>query len=77
MVFNRESRVDTSIHMMFVFLDLTIVWINSELEVVDVILARKWRPLYVPKQPACYVLELNPRRLQDFEIGDKVYLENE
>lgn len=77
MVFNRDSRLDSSIHMMFVFLDLTIVWMNSTLEVVDVILARKWRPLYVPRRPASYVLELHPERLHDFKIGDKVQIDHE
>jgi uncharacterized membrane protein (UPF0127 family) len=77
MVFRRDNRMDSSIHMMFVFMDLTVVWINNALEVVDVILARKWRPLYVPKRPARYVLELHPERLHDFEIGDKVQLVNE
>ena len=77
MVFRKDNRIDSSIHMMFVFMDLTVVWINSALEVVDVILARKWRPLYVPRQPASYVLELHPQRLHDFKIGDKVQFGNE
>jgi uncharacterized membrane protein (UPF0127 family) len=77
LVFGRDSRLDSSIHMMFVLTDLTIVWINSAFEVVDVILARRWRPLYIPRQPASYVLELHPERLHDFEIGDKVQIRNE
>lgn len=72
LVFNRDSRLDSSIHMMFVWMDLTVVWINAALEVVDVTLARPWRPLYVPRSAASYVLEMPSERLPDFKIGDKV-----
>lgn len=72
LVFNRDSRLDTAIHMMFVWMDLSVLWINSTYNVVDVALARRWRPLYIPRQPAKYVLELLPERLSDFKIGDKV-----
>jgi len=77
MTFNKDSRIDSSIHMMFVFMDLTIVWMNNHHVVVDVVLARKWRPLYMPKQPASIVLELHPERLLDFRIGDKVHIGHE
>jgi uncharacterized membrane protein (UPF0127 family) len=58
-------------------MDLTVVWINSAFDVVDVTLARRWRPLYVPREPASYVLELHLERLQDFKIGDKVQIDHE
>ena len=48
----RDSRLDTSIHMLFVFMDLAVIWINSEYTVVDTVLARAWRPAYAPRQPA-------------------------
>ena len=76
LVQNRDSRLDASIHMMFVWIDLAVVWINSAGEVVDVRLARRWRPAYVPKGPARYILELNAARLGDFTIGDQVAIEN-
>jgi hypothetical protein len=34
-----------------------VVWINSDMQVVDKVLARSWRPAYFSKQPAKYVLE--------------------
>jgi uncharacterized membrane protein (UPF0127 family) len=58
--------------MMFVFTDLAVVWINAAQEVVDVRLAKKWRPAYVPVKPAQYVLEMAPERLEDFEVGDRL-----
>jgi uncharacterized membrane protein (UPF0127 family) len=58
--------------MLFVWFDLAVIWINSDMLVVDKVLARRWHPAYVPKQPAKYILEIHPDRLDDFEIGHKV-----
>jgi uncharacterized membrane protein (UPF0127 family) len=68
----RDSRLDSSIHMLFVPFDLSVIWINAEQQVVDKVLARAWRPVYFPKQPAKFVLEIHPERWADFEIGDGV-----
>ena len=68
----RDSRLDSSIHMLFVSFDLTVVWINSDMKVVDKILAKSWRPAYFPKTPAKYVLEIHPDRWENFQIGDVV-----
>ena len=68
----RDSRLDSSIHMLFVFFDLTVIWINSDMQVVDKVLAKMWRPAYFSKQPARYVLEIHPERWKDYEIGDTV-----
>jgi uncharacterized membrane protein (UPF0127 family) len=72
LVGRRDSRLDSSIHMFFVPFDLSVIWINSRLQVVDKVLARSWRPAYFSKQPAKYVLEVHPDRWGDFEIGDGV-----
>jgi len=72
LVGTRDSRLDSSIHMFFVSFDLTVLWINSDLQVVDKVLAKSWRPAYFSKQPAQYVLEIHPKRWEDFEIGDRV-----
>ena len=72
LVGTRDSRLDSSIHMLFVFFDLTVVWINADMQVVDKVLARSWRPAYFSKRPAKYVLEVHPDRWEDYEVGDKV-----
>ena len=72
LVGKQDSRLDSSIHMLFVFFDLAVVWINSDMQVVDKVLARSWRPAYFSKQPAKYVLEIHPERWGEYEIGDKV-----
>jgi uncharacterized membrane protein (UPF0127 family) len=72
LVGRRDSRLDSSIHMLFVSFDLAVAWINSEMKIVDRVLAKSWRPAYFSKQPAKYVLEIHPDRWSDFEIGDLV-----
>jgi uncharacterized membrane protein (UPF0127 family) len=60
--------------MMFMNFDLAVVWINARSEVVDVKLARAWKPAYVPQKPARYVLEMHTSRLAEFQIGDQVQI---
>ncbi len=68
----RDSRVDSSIHMFFVSFDLAVIWINSDMQVVDKVLARSWKPAYFSKEPAKYVLEVHPDRWEEFQVGDRV-----
>jgi uncharacterized membrane protein (UPF0127 family) len=72
LVGRRDSRLDSSIHMLFVPFDLLVIWIDSSMRVVDKVIAKSWRPAYFSKQPARYVLEIRPERWDDFEIGDGV-----
>lgn len=77
LVQDRDSRLDTAIHMLGVWMDLAVIWIDSAGKVVDVCLARRWRPAYIPKSPARYVLEMAPARLKDFKIGDEIRFEED
>ncbi|NTU54621.1 MAG: hypothetical protein HGA79_00045 [Anaerolineales bacterium] len=72
LVGRRDSRLDSSIHMLFVAFDLAVFWINSDMQIVDKVLAKSWRPAYFSKKPAKYVLELHPERWEDYEIGETV-----
>lgn len=72
LVGTRDSRLDSSIHMLFVSFDLTVIWINSKMQVVDKVIAKSWRPAYFSKQPAQFVLEIHPERWDEYEIGDTV-----
>ncbi len=71
----RENKLDAAIHMLFVWFDITAVWINNAQQVVDVRLARRWCPVYIPKRSARYVLEVAASRIDDFRIGDQVHFE--
>lgn len=75
LVYGADSRLDASIHMMFVRFDLGVIWINSAGEVVDTILAKQWKPAYFPQKPARYVLEILPERLGEFQVGDRILWE--
>jgi uncharacterized membrane protein (UPF0127 family) len=77
LVENSESRINTSIHMLFMNFDITAVWINSGHEVVDVVLAKKWHLAYFPKNKAQFVLEINSSHLNDIHVGDHLQFENE
>ena len=72
LVGTRDSRLDSSIHMLFVFFDLAVIWINSDMKVVDKIIAKSWRPAYFSKEAAKYVLEIHPDRSENFQVGDTV-----
>jgi uncharacterized membrane protein (UPF0127 family) len=77
LVQSRDSRVEAAIHMLGVLTDLAVVWISAAGEVVDLCLARRWHPFYAPRRPARYILEMNPCHLKDFQIGDRVSLDDE
>ncbi len=76
LVQNRDSRLDTAIHMLGVSFDLAVIWIDSSMTVVDKVLAKSWRLAYTPQKAARYILETHPDRLDEFEIGNKVQFED-
>jgi hypothetical protein len=75
LVGRQDSKSDASIHMLFMMMDLAVVWINSAQRVVDVRRAWRWRSMIIPQAPAKYVLELPVDRFDDFEIGDELHFE--
>jgi uncharacterized membrane protein (UPF0127 family) len=77
LVQSRNSRLDAAIHMLAMRIDLGVVWINSQGEVVDTRLARRWRPAYLPANPARYILEMNVAHLGDFTVGDRIQFEQQ
>jgi len=76
LVFGRDSRMDSSIHMLGVSFDLAVFWIDSQFRVVDKTVAGAWKPAFFPNQPARYVLEVHASRIDDFEIGEVVEFQN-
>jgi uncharacterized membrane protein (UPF0127 family) len=67
-----DSKIEAAIHMLFMWINLAVVWIDTAGQVVDVRLARRWRPIYIPRSPARYILEMHTDRIGDFEIGDRI-----
>ncbi len=72
LVGGKESRVDTAIHMFFVFFPIAVIWLGQSGQVVDAQLARPFRPLYVPRAPARDVLEGPPSLLERVQVGDRL-----
>jgi len=75
LVQSRDSRLEAAIHMLGVWFDLIIVWINSDMLVVDIRKARSWWSVCVPQFPAKYILEISVDTLCDFRVGDEVFFE--
>ncbi len=73
LVGQRESRAEAAIHMFFVFFPITAIWLDRDGRVVDVKLARPFRPLYVPRAPARDVLEGPPSLMERVRIGDQLH----
>jgi uncharacterized membrane protein (UPF0127 family) len=68
----KESIINTSIHMFFMFTDISVTWINEKKEIVGIQLAKKWHPYYASRIPAKYVLEAHPDWIKHLEIGKRV-----
>lgn len=67
-----EGIAATSINILFVFVHLGIVWINSAGIVVGASLAKPFDLLHRPPCPARHILEVHPSRLAEFAVGDKI-----
>lgn len=65
-----ESRVAASIHMLFVFFSIGVIWMDADGIVVDKVLAKPFRPYYAPQKPARYYLEAHPRVLAWIDVGE-------
>jgi uncharacterized membrane protein (UPF0127 family) len=76
-VYDREGRSITTIHMLFMFFSIGVLWLDSEGQVVDKKLAKPWRLSYVPASPAQYFIEANTSILTRVEIGDKLRFDEE
>lgn len=76
LVESSESRVNSSIHMLFMNFDIAVVWLNTQLQVVDVQLCKRWRPSYIPAKPAQFTLETRVEYLPEFHIGDQLAIKN-
>lgn len=72
LVGRHESRADAAIHMFFVFFPIGVLWLDGENRVVDKVVARPFRPFYVPQAPASGLLECQPEVLERVEVGDRI-----
>lgn len=68
----RESPTATAITMLFVFFPIAVIWLNDDKYVVTKTLARPWRLIYAPDNPARYYIEAHPSVLNKVEVGDRL-----
>ena len=73
LVAKKESILQTSIHMFFVFYPIDVLWLNAKKQVVD----KKERllpftPLARPKSPAKYVVELASGTANNIVVGTTI-----
>jgi uncharacterized membrane protein (UPF0127 family) len=61
MVEPRASKLNTSIHMLFMNFAIATVWLDQDLRVVDKVLAKPWRLAYVSASQQCIHLRHDPR----------------
>lgn len=71
-VYGQEGIANTTIHMFFVFMSIGVVWLDSKGVVVDMKLAKPWRPYYAPRSKAQYFIEASPEILNKVQIGDRL-----
>jgi uncharacterized membrane protein (UPF0127 family) len=72
LVEKRESRINSAIHMLFVFCDLGVLWLDAQGRVVDKVVAKPWRLSYTPAAPAQYVVESHPHIVDRAQVGDQL-----
>ena len=72
-----ENVAYTTIHMLFMFMEIAVVWLDSSGRVVDKKLAKPWRLAYAPQKAAQYYIEAPVSLLDRVEIGDVLKFDEE
>ena len=75
--FPRESKIGTSLHMIFVFFPIDVLFLNSEKKVVDNVTLTPFIPNYTPKEAAKYVIEMPAGKAKQVRLGEKIDWKNE
>ncbi len=75
LAYAKESKMRSAIHMLGMFFDLAIIWLDMDFRVVDVRIAKKWRSFITPQKSAAYVIECSVFRAKEFNIGDQIAID--
>jgi len=70
--FPRESRIMTSLHMLFVFFPIDVLFLDKEKKIVDKTTLYPFIPNYTPKKAAKYVIEMPLGKAKSVKIGQKI-----
>ncbi|MFA5930757.1 MAG: DUF192 domain-containing protein [archaeon] len=67
-----ESRVRTSLHMIFVFFPIDVLFLDKQQKIVDKVTLQPFIPNYTPKKAAKFVIEMPHGKAKLAKIGQKV-----
>ncbi len=67
-----ESRIGCSLHMLFVFFPIDVLFLNKDKVIVDKVTLNPFIPNYTPKKAAKYVIEMPNGKAKNVKIGQKV-----
>jgi uncharacterized membrane protein (UPF0127 family) len=68
--FPKESKIGCSLHMLFVFFPIDVIFLNSEKKVVDLATLKPWSLGYTPKRASKYVIETQVGTNKKIKIND-------
>ncbi len=68
-----ESISGSTIHMLFVFFKIDVIWLDQEKKVVDIKYGvRAFTPSISPREPAKYIIEVKKNTAKNIQIGDEI-----
>lgn len=67
-----ESRIGTSLHMLFVFFPIDVLFLDKTQKVVDKTTLEPFIPNYTPKKAAKFVIELPKGKTKGIKLGQKI-----
>ncbi len=77
LVETRDGRLNTAIHMLFVYCELGVIWLDAQGWIVDLARAQPWQLQLLPQKPARFVLECHPDHLARVAIGERLAFRNQ
>jgi len=69
--FPAESKIGSSLHMLFVFFPIDVLFLDKNKKVVDKVTLTPFMPNYTPNAPAKYVIELPHGKAKGVKLGEK------
>lgn len=71
----RPSRIEATIHGLFVFFPFAVIWLDAEQTVVDCRLVRPFSLVVAPRRAATSFVEGVPELLDRVRVGDRIVLQ--
>ncbi len=68
----KPSRLNSSVHMLFVFQELDIIFLDEDYKIVDMVRLKPFTFLYFPRKAAKYIIETNDKIINKVSIGDTI-----